>query len=421
MKTRLRWFDPAANAVRDEVVELPARTASAAPLPDAVLARIQASGGVLLSSDELRAPWWSGLSLAAAAPGQSGSGPAARAVGGLDVAGWCRELRVLLRAGMTVVEAIEALRAEAAEPQRVALHEALHGALQQGQSLSLAMASTGRFPAVLLASVQASERTGALPEALDDYLRYHEMIDGLRRKLISAAIYPALVLALGLVIVLFLLLFVIPRFSAMSADLRGGLSGATGLLMALSQWLLLHAQGLAAVGLMIFMGLLWGWRRGVLLTGLARLAESMGPVRRRLDEFRLAKLYQALALMFRGGCALDEALQRCAALGLGPRFSAAALAAQQALVQGRRVSDALREAGLVDAVGERLLRVGERSGNFDQVLQTIAERHGMRFATIVERSTRLAEPILLMIVALVVGGVVVLMYMPVFDIAGSLG
>ena len=420
MKTRLRWFDPAANAVRDEVVELPARTASAAPLPDALLARIQASGGVLLSSDDVRAPWWSDLSLAAGLPGRTGSGTAARVAHKLDVAGWCHELRVLVRAGMTVVEAIEALRAEATEPQRVALHEALHSALQQGQSLSLAMASTGRFPAVLLASVQASERTGALPEALDDFLRYHEMIDGLRRKLISAAIYPALVLALGLVIVLFLLLFVIPRFSAMTTDLRGGFRGATGALMALSQWLLQHAQALAAAGLMLLMGLYWGWRRGVVLSALARLAETIGPVRRRLDEFRLAKLYQALALMFRGGCTLDEALHRCAALGLGPRFSANALAARQALVQGRRVSDALREAGLADTVGERLLRVGERSGNFDQVLQTIAERHGARFATIVERSTRLAEPILLMIVALVVGGVVVLMYMPVFDIAGQL-
>ena len=421
MLIRLRWFDPAANAVRDEQIE--------APSHEAAVAQLQAGAGVLLASEVMvqggaSAPLWRRAFTAGAAPA------AARK---LDVAGWCRELRVLLRAGMTVVEAIEALRAQgerssgtdsithSATSAHHALHEALHSALQQGQRLSAAMASAGGFPAVLLASVQASERTGALPEALDDYLRYHEMIESLRRKLVSAAIYPALVLALGAVIVLFLLLFVVPRFSAMTTDMRGSLSGATGALMAVSQWLVQHTPGLAAVGLIGVLALMWGWRRGWALAGLARAAEALGPIRRRIDEFRLAKLYQALALMYRGGCALDEALLRCAALGLGPRFSQAALAAQQALLQGVRLSDALSQAGLTDAVGERLLRVGERSGNFDQVLQTIAERHAERFATIVERATRLAEPILLMLVALAVGGVVVLMYMPVFDIAGSLG
>ena len=421
MLIRLRWFDPAANAVRDEQID--------APSHEAAVARVLAGAGVFLSSEVIvhgddqssaqsggQAPGWRRALL-------RGTPPAAARK--LDVAGWCRELRVLLRAGMTVVEAIEALRAQgdgpSATPAHHALHEALHRALQQGQRLSAAMASAGGFPAVLLASVQASERTGALPEALDDYLRYHEMIEGLRRKLVSAAIYPALVLTLGAVIVLFLLLFVVPRFSAMTTDMRGSLSGATGALMAVSQWLVQHTPGLAAVGLIGVLALMWGWRRGWALVGLARLAQALGPVRRRLDEFRLAKLYQALALMYRGGCALDEALLRCAALGLGPRFSQAALAAQQALLQGVRLSDALSQAGLADAVGERLLRVGERSGNFDQVLQTIAERHAERFATIIERATRLAEPILLMLVALVVGGVVVLMYMPVFDIAGSLG
>ncbi len=421
MLIRLRWFDPAANAVRDELVDAPSQDAAVSQMQ----LQTQAGAGVLLSAEVMvqgsqpSHAWRVGLSSRAAAG-------AARK---LDVAGWCRELRVLLRAGMTVVEAIDALRAQADasgpsaahEALHVALHDALHSALQQGQSLSAAMASAGGFPAVLLASVQASERTGALPEALDDYLRYHEMIEGLRRKLVSAAIYPALVLGLGVAIVLFLLLFVVPRFSAMTTDMRGNFSGATGALMAVSQWLVQHAQGLAAVGLIIGVGLIWGWRRGWALAGLARAAEALGPIRRRIDAFRLAKLYQALALMYRGGSALDEALLRCSALGLGPRFSAATLLAQQALLRGSRVSDALRQAGLADAVGERLLRVGERGGNFDQVLQTIAERHAERFATLVERATRLAEPVLLMLVALVVGGVVVLMYMPVFDIAGSLG
>jgi general secretion pathway protein F len=146
----------------------------------------------------------------------------------------------------------------------------------------------------------------------------------------------------------------------------------------------------------------------------------MGPLQRQLDQFRLAKLYHSLALMFRGGYALDDALGQCAALGLGDFMRQGVLAAQQALGRGQRVSTALADAGLTDTVTQRLLAVGERTGNFDRVLNTIAERHAARFSTFIERATRIVEPLLLLLVALVVGGIVVMMYMPVFDIASSI-
>jgi general secretion pathway protein F len=84
------------------------------------------------------------------------------------------------------------------------------------------------------------------------------------------------------------------------------------------------------------------------------------------------------------------------------------------------VSTAFADASLTDSVTQRLLAVGERTGNFDRVLQTIAERHSANFTTFVERATRIIEPVLLLLVALVVGGIVVMMYMPVFDIASSI-
>ncbi|HET9645621.1 MAG TPA: type II secretion system F family protein, partial [Burkholderiaceae bacterium] len=84
------------------------------------------------------------------------------------------------------------------------------------------------------------------------------------------------------------------------------------------------------------------------------------------------------------------------------------------------VSTAFFDAGLTDTVTRRLLAVGERTGNFERVLQTIAERHASRFTTFIERATRVVEPLLLLVVALVVGGIVVMMYMPVFDVATSL-
>ena len=104
----------------------------------------------------------------------------------LDVAWWCKELRTLLVAGMTVVEALETLHAQRLGAARAEVHAVLVAQLRQGKTLSAAMQATGRFAAVLVASVKAGERTSAIVAALDDYLRYHELLDGMRKKLVSA-------------------------------------------------------------------------------------------------------------------------------------------------------------------------------------------------------------------------------------------
>jgi general secretion pathway protein F len=292
--------------------------------------------------------------------------------------------------------------------------------LHEGKALSVAMREVGIFPAVLVAGVAASERTSGLVEALDEYVRYDDMLQRLRKQVVSAAIYPAVVVTLGLAIVLVLLLYVVPRFSLMYRDLHGSMSTATRILVWLSGALAAHGAALGLGAVAIVGMLVLAWRRGTVQRGAASVATRIRPLQRQIDQYRLAKLYQSLTLMFRGGYPLDEALAQCAALGLGARMDADIRGAGQALARGSRISVALGDAGLSDAVAGRLLAVGERTGNFDRVLQTIAERHAATFTTFVERATRIVEPILLLVVALVVGGIVIMMYMPVFDIASSL-
>lgn len=399
MNFEARWLDEVNWSIQSATVEAPSLAAARARLSTrgAVISidELQSVASTALAGRERRVPRW-------------------------DVAWWCRELAVLLGAGMTVIEAIDTLRMQADDAVRTELHRRLSNSLQQGQSLSSAMAETGAFPVVLVAGVVASERTGSLPDALQEFLRYHEMIDQLRRKLTSAALYPALVLAVGLVVVIFLMWFVVPRFSTAYADMRGAISGATQMLVLASGVLRQHGVWLAAALATTLACVWWLWKRGRLVATVTRAADAIGPIRSRLDDFRLAKLHHALALMFRGGYALPDAMLRCEAIGLGARWTSALAQARAAVLQGRSVSIAFSAAGLSDSVDQRLMAVGERVGSFAQVLQTIAERHGTRFATSVDQVTRLAEPLLLLFVALAVGAVVVLMYLPVFDLAGSL-
>jgi len=219
---------------------------------------------------------------------------------------------------------------------------------------------------------------------------------------------------------LFLLLYVIPRFSNMYVGFRGAVSVPTQILMLMSAALRDHLPivlaVLAAVGLLG----LWGWRSGRVARGTGALIERVAPLQRQWEHFRRAKLYQSLALMFKGGYTLDEALAVCEGLGLGTRTGHGIARARRELARGRSVAAAFAQAGLTDTVSERLLAVGERTGGFDAVLQTIADRHAQTFATFVERATRIVEPVLLLVVALVVGGIVVMMYMPIFDIANGI-
>jgi general secretion pathway protein F len=279
----------------------------------------------------------------------------------------------------------------------------------------------GVFPEVLVAGVTASERTSTLAVALEDYLRYDEMLDRLRREAVSAAIYPALVMGLGALISVFLLVYVIPKFSRMYGDLHGSLSASTEFVMGLSRLLRDHGPWLALGVAALVAALLWAWRSGGLMRFGAAAIDRTGPLRKQWDHFRLAKLYQSLALMFRGGYTFDEALHVCHGLTLGARMAKGIGVAREQVARGKPASAAMAAGGLTDIVSERLLAVGERTGSFDQVLQTIAARHAQVFTTFVDRATRIVEPLLLLMVALVVGGIVVMMYLPIFDIAGGLG
>lgn len=394
MRCTVRYVDPAQGAVVETQVEV----ASEAQLRQAYSAR----GQVVLS-----------VSAAPAAIMRTGRG-------NFEVAWWCRELRTLLAAGMTVVEALESLQAQGDQGRRAEVQNGLLRSLREGQALSKAMQGSGAFPEVLVASVTASERTSTLVSALDDYLRYDEVIRQLRRKAISAAIYPAVVVALGLAISLFLLLYVVPRFSRMYVDFRGELSGITQWLLWFSRLLVEKTSELLVGFLMLMVLAAWAWQQGLPHRLAAWLLAQIGPLQRQLDHFRLAKLYQSLALMFRGGYTLDEAMQVALGLDLGGRIVQGIRDSRAELARGRAVATAFSVAGLTDAVTERLLAVGERSGSFDAVLQVIADRHAQAFGVFVDRTTRVVEPLLLLVVALVVGGIILMMYMPIFDIANGI-
>lgn len=391
MDYEARLFDPASRAVQNRRVQAADEAAARALLAQ--------SGGAVLTLQALgRSP-----ATKPKAPRQ-------------DLALWCRELRALLQAGLSVVEALDAL-GSAAGPGSV--YEALLGRLCEGKALSTAMGDVGGFPPLLVASVRASERTSDLTHALDAYLRFDDMVGGLRRKVISAALYPALVVGLGSLIAVFLLLVVIPRFARLYGEAGAEVSAATRALLAFSvtlsaqPWLV--PMGVAGV----FALAAWAGTGGRPARAGGWLVSHWPWLGRQAAHFERARLFEALALLVHGGYSLHEALGICLSLAQGPRAQAQLQRARLRIEQGASASVGFESSGLTDAITLRLIRAGERGGDFDRVLRAIAERHRQAFETFVERATRIVEPVLLLCVALMVGSMVVLLYMPVFDIAAS--
>ncbi|WAC72440.1 type II secretion system F family protein [Roseateles sp. SL47] len=400
MKVRVRLLDPQRMAISEELMEVTSV---------AELGSVLADGRKVLSAEPV------------AGQAQRRLRPASARAQSLDVAWWCQELRTLLQAGMTVVEAIETLQAQSAPgSDRAALQSALLTELHRGKALSVAMESLERFPMVLVASVRASERSSSLAEALTEYLRYHDLVEALRKKVVSAAIYPSLVLGLGLLVSTFLVIVVLPRFASMYADLHGSMSWTTEMLTVVSRFMREYRWAVV-VGLVGLVAAVVGcWRQGLVQRASLAAGMRVGVIRRALREFQLAKLYHSMTVMFRGGYTLDEALLRCEGLALGSDLERGMREARSALHRGVRVSAALTEAGMTDTVTQRLLAVGERSGQFERVLQTIADRHATNFSAFMDRATRIVEPMMLLLVSLLVGSIVVLMYLPIFDIASSI-
>ena len=402
MQYRVRYLRVGEPLVHEEVL----------PSPDesALRARLQEQGQTVLSIKALSEPIRLNIGQLARRARERRHFPL-----------FCREVRTLIQAGMTVVEAVETLSArERIEGRGDTLSALLLVRLQQGLSLSVALAQLEQTPTVLIAAVRAGERTSNLAEALDDYLRFDGLIGQLRKKIVSAAIYPALVTAVGLAISMFLLLVVMPNFAAMYENLRGSTVGGAALTVQISQ--VIGQNRAVVLAVLVVLGLVGGFwvASGKAKEHVIAVGRTMPWIRRRVEDFQLAMMYQALALLLKGGYPMSEALGVAAQSALSPQLAAAVGRARAQIERGGAVSQALDQARLCDEVGRRLMAAAERNGDFHLAADVVSRLHGDRFELFVERVTRIVEPLLLLAVALGVGSIVVMMYMPVFDMATQL-
>ena len=331
-----------------------------------------------------------------------------------------QELLALMSAGLSLVEALEAIAEKEASPEHRRVFEGLLARLRQGLTFSAALeALPAQFPPLYVAMVRASERTGDLAEALSRYIAYWEQSDKVRSKIISALIYPAVIVVVGALVALVLMFYVVPRFSRIYDDIRGEVPFLSRLLLEWGKFVELHwlAALVAGGGMLalIFFITVQPAGRAWLTRNILRIPA----LHERARVYQLARLYRTLGMLLRGGIPVLQALEMSAGL-IGVELRAGLREASARIREGLLMSRAMEEHGLTTPVALRLLRVGERTGNMGDMLERIAAFHDEELARWVDWFTKLFEPVLMALIGVVIGGIVILMYMPIFELAGSI-
>jgi len=342
----------------------------------------------------------------------------ARRAGAFSLTLFTQELLALLNAGLGLIESIQALgnRQSAAAASLANVIERLRAGLPLSTSLG---DHPALFPPLYIETVRAAEQTGALPEALARYVVYDRQVEDVRQKLVSALIYPALLLAVGLLVTLFLIGYVVPRFSGIYLELGRDMPWASSLLFSLGAVIDRNPGATAGAVLSAIVGIVLVARSESARIRVARAMLDAPFLGERLKTFRIARLYRTVSMLLRGGVPLVSALRMAA--GILDRSARAALdAARGEVSEGIPLSAALERHGLTTGISIRMLQVGERSGDLGGLMEQAAVFHEQELARWVERSTRLFEPVLMMFIGLMIGAIVVLMYMPIFELAGSL-
>lgn len=334
---------------------------------------------------------------------------------------FCDQLQTLLAAGISVPESLAALADSEDDPDFRQTIGQLLAAVATGQSLSAALTTQpAHFPAILQSMLKAAERTGNLAEALARYVSYRRQLGEFRDKLWAAATYPLLLLVAGGSVVLFLMLYVVPRFALVYRDVLGPLPWAARLLLAWGDFASGRAGAILGGLALIPASAVLVWRQAVWRARLAGwLGEAPG-VGRLLREIQLSHYFHSLGLLLAAGLPLARALDLSRDI-LAVTLRPAAAAVATSVRQGMRLSVALSDHGLATPVALRLIQAGERSGQLGELLSRAAAFHDQRVLHASEILSRFAGPLLMAAMGLLIGGIVVLLYMPIFQLAEGLG
>jgi len=333
-----------------------------------------------------------------------------------------QELATLLKAGMPLVQSLDILRQRVSNVTFKAALDAIYEKVKAGTSLSDAFTDHGNlFPPVYGASLMAGERSGNLDSVIRRYVAYEKVIGTVRKRTISALIYPAILVAMMLVLISIIVLKVVPSFSDFYGNFGRDLPLSTRIIVAISNFVVGNVW-LILIGVVAAVGGAVAWTRTPKQRRtFHRFVLTVPWLGETVRKFATAQMARTLATLLGGGIPLVNAIE-IAGRSMSNRHLATELEDVRRRVQeGQSLAAAMRERASFPDVATKMVEVGESTGALQEMLNSLADFYDEEIETEVSRFITLVEPMLLVIMGVIIAVVVLALYMPLFELSSVVG
>ena len=351
-------------------------------------------------------------------PGLASSGGRRRRISSREFLVFNQELATLLKAGMPLVQSLDILRQRVANPTFKAVLDGVYDKVKAGSALSEAFSEhRGLFPAVYSASLMAGERSGSLDEVIRRYVAYEKVIGAVKRRTLSALIYPAILVVMMLGLIGIIVIRVVPGFSSFYANFGRELPLSTRIIVGVSDFLVTNLW-LIGIGLVALVISAVGWwaqpgQRTRIDAMLLRLPWAGETVR----KFATSQFARTLATLLGGGLPLVNGLEVAGAAMSNRHMAHELEEVTRRVREGQSFATAMLGRGVFPDVAVKMVEVGESTGALQEMLNSLADFYDEEIETEVARFITLIEPVILVIMGVVIAAVVLALYMPLFELS----
>ncbi len=350
-------------------------------------------------------------------------GAAGSAISTKDIAFFSRQMATMMKSGVPIVSSLEIIGSGHKNPRMRKMVESIRTDIEGGSSLYEAISKHPvQFDELYRNLVRAGEGAGVLETVLDTVANYKENIEALKGKIKKALFYPAMVIAVALIVSAILLIFVVPQFEDVFKSFGADLPAFTQLIVAASRFMVAWWWLILLIVIGGIVGFIFAYRRSPSMQhGMDRFILKVPVIGQIMHNSSIARFARTTAVTFKAGVPLVEALGIVAGATGNKVYEEAVLRMRDDVSVGYPVNMAMKQVNIFPHMVVQMTAIGEEAGALDTMLFKVAEYFEQEVNNAVDALSSLLEPMIMVFIGVVVGGMVVGMYLPIFKLASVVG
>jgi type IV pilus assembly protein PilC len=350
-------------------------------------------------------------------------GGAGSAVGAKDIAFFSRQMAIMMKSGVPIVSSLEIIASGHKNPRMRKLVETIRTDIEGGSSLHEAISRHPvQFDELYRNLVRAGEGAGVLETVLETIATYKENIEALKGKIKKALFYPAMIVAVAIVVSAILLLFVVPQFEEVFKSFGAELPAFTQMIVAASRFMVSYWWVMLAVVLGSLFGFIYAYKRSPAMQhNMDRIVLKIPVIGQIMNNSAIARFARTTAVTFKAGVPLVEALGIVAGATGNKVYEEKVLRMRDDVSVGYPVNMAMKQVNLFPHMVVQMTAIGEEAGALDTMLFKVAEYYEQEVNNAVDALSSLMEPMIMVFIGTLVGGMVIGMYLPIFKLGAVVG